>query len=242
MRYKPINLDEAVFQLTKILPDSTQQQVLSMTEEEFLAGSHFGLGMWIRNNWRLWRGGKLANDFKSKGIFHPDDMSGIILTSYYRQLHNQDWKLDEQISFYQEFWRKQRKHNYRLMNDTAYIRQEVENFEREIRERNEKLKMEFPFGTQVKVWVDYSWLGDRTQVIGEIVDWREVVSKSITTLGTSPKGPKIEFKYLEAKIRIIEFMDIKKKRRVERNNRMTNDELWVTASSMRKIEQETTAN
>ncbi|MCL2098351.1 MAG: hypothetical protein FWH23_06295 [Bacteroidales bacterium] len=72
MKYKPVNLEEAVIQLTKILPDTTQQKVLSMTENEFLAGSHFGLGMWIRNNWRLWRGGKLANEFKSKGIFHPD--------------------------------------------------------------------------------------------------------------------------------------------------------------------------
>jgi hypothetical protein len=58
-----------------------------MTEEEFLVDSHFGLGMWIRNNWRLWRGGKLANDLKSKGIFHPDEMSATILRCYYRQVH-----------------------------------------------------------------------------------------------------------------------------------------------------------
>src|SRR5215475_10336081 len=74
MKYKPINLDEAVLQLAKILPDTTQQQILSMTEDEFLEVSHFGLGMSIRNSWRLWRGGKLADYFKSKGIFHPDDM------------------------------------------------------------------------------------------------------------------------------------------------------------------------
>jgi hypothetical protein len=104
MNYKPVNLEEAVIQLTKILPDTTQQKILSMTEDEFLGGSHFGLGMWIRNNWGLWRGGKLAKEFNNKGIFHPDDMSGIILKCYYRQLHNQDWGLDEQIKLYKDYW------------------------------------------------------------------------------------------------------------------------------------------
>ena len=237
LRYKPINLDEAVLQLTKILPDTTQQQVLSMTEEEFIAETHFGLGMLIRNNWRLWRGGKLANEFKSKGIFHPDDMSGIILTSYYRHLHNQDLKIEEQIDYYREHWRKSHDHNYRLVNDTAYARQEKEKYESESRERKEKMKTDFPIGSQVKVWVVYSWLGAQTQIIGEIVDWREVVSKHYSTLGSSPKGPKIEIKYLEAKIRVIEFMDIQRKKRVERNNRMTNNELWVNTGSMKKIEE-----
>ena len=103
MEYKPINLEEAVLQLTKILHDTTQQKVLSMTESEFLAGSHFGLGMWIRNNW-IRGGGQLANDFNSKEIFHSDNMSSIILTCYYRQLHNQDWGLDKQIKSYKDHW------------------------------------------------------------------------------------------------------------------------------------------
>ena len=103
MKYKPINLEEAVIQLAKILPDTTQQEIISMTEDEFLAGSHFGLGMWIRNNW-IRGGSKLAPDFNSKGIFHSDDMSSIILTCYYRQLHNQDWDLEEQIKLYIDYW------------------------------------------------------------------------------------------------------------------------------------------
>jgi hypothetical protein len=88
LRYKPVNLEEAVLQLTKILPDTTQQKVLSMTENEFITNSHFGLGMWIRNNWIYWGKKQLSKYFESIGIFHPDDKSGIILICYYRQLHN----------------------------------------------------------------------------------------------------------------------------------------------------------
>ena len=90
LSHKPTNLAEAVWQLTKSLPDSTQQKVLSMTESEFIANSHFGLEMWIRNNWIYWGNRQLKKNFDSIGILQPDDKSGIILTCYYRQLHNQD--------------------------------------------------------------------------------------------------------------------------------------------------------
>jgi hypothetical protein len=85
LRYKPVNLEEAVQQLSKILPDTTQQKVLSMTEEEFITNSHFGLGMWIRNKWIYWGKKQLSKYFESIGIFQADGMSGIILRSYYRQ-------------------------------------------------------------------------------------------------------------------------------------------------------------
>ena len=235
MRYKPVNLEEAVNQLTKILPDTTKQKILAMTEDEFLAGSHFGLGMWIRNNWRLWRGGKLANEFKSKGIFHPDDMSGIILKCYYKQLHNQDWELEKQITIYQNYWKEAQERTHRLKNDTAFARQEKNKYESSIRERNENLKMEFPVGTQVKVWVDHSDFALRTQVIGKIVDWQVTTSKG-GRLGAR-KGPVIEHERLQAKVRVIEFMDIRKKKRIERYNKMTNNELWVNVELMTKIEE-----
>ena len=151
MRYKPVNLEEAVLQLTRILPDTTQQNIHSMTEDEFLVGSHFGMGMWIRNNWKLWRGGQLADYFKTKGIFHPDDMSGIILKCYYRQLHNQEWELEEQIAFYQNYWKESQEYSYRLVNDTAFALQEKSRYESAIRERNEKVKIEFPIGTQIEI-------------------------------------------------------------------------------------------
>jgi len=236
MKYKPANLEEAVIQLTKILPDTTQQEVLSMTEKEFLGGSHFGLGMWIRNNWGLWRGGELAKEFNTKGIFHPDDMSGIILKCYYRQLHNQDWELDEQIKFYQNYWKETQERQYRLENDTAFARQEKNKYESSIREGNEKLKTEYPIGTRVKVWVDHSDFALRTQIIGEIVDWRVTVSKG-GHLGTSRKGPEIEYERLEAKVRVIEYMNVKKKKRIERYNKMKDNELWVSVGLMSKIEE-----
>ena len=234
MKNKPTNLKEAVIQLTKTLPDSTQQKVLSMTEDEFLVGSHFGLGMWIRNNWGLWRGGTLAKDFNDKGIFHPDDMSGIILRCYYRELHNQDWELEKQIKFYQDYWKETQEYQYRLENDTAFARQEKNKYESAIRERNEELKLEFPIGTFVKAWVDFSFWGRRSQVIGEIIDWKVVVRKSGRLM--SSNGPEIESENLKAKIKVTEFTDKSKEKRIVRYNKMTNGELWVEVYLMKKKE------
>lgn len=93
LKYKPKDLGEAILQLEKMHHDTTKQKILGMTEREFIGNSHFGLGMWMRNNWGLWKGGELAKHFNSIGIYHPDDMSGIILTSYYRHLNGQDRQL-----------------------------------------------------------------------------------------------------------------------------------------------------
>ncbi|MNR25193.1 hypothetical protein D3C85_1423280 [compost metagenome] len=91
-----------------------------MTEDQFNLSSHFGMGTWIRNNWRLWGSGKFSKYFNSIGIFHPDDMSCIILTSYYRYLKGQDLGLDKQVKYYQEYWKELKGHSDRFKNDTVY--------------------------------------------------------------------------------------------------------------------------
>ncbi|MFN0255268.1 DUF6794 domain-containing protein [Pedobacter ureilyticus] len=105
LRYKPKTLDEAVLQLEKLHHDTTKKQIIALTEDQFKLYSHLEMGMWIRNNWKLWSGGKLSKYFKSIGVFHPDDMSGIILTSYYRHLKGQDRELEKQVKCYQDFWK-----------------------------------------------------------------------------------------------------------------------------------------
>ena len=68
---------------------------------------HFGTGRQIRNNWNLWdEMSRLHLFFKSIGIFHADDMSGIILLSLHRVLNKKPVNLKEQINFYKKYWEK----------------------------------------------------------------------------------------------------------------------------------------
>ena len=62
------------------------------------------MGQWIRNEWNLWVGGELKDWFIKNEINHPDDISGIILRSYYRYKNGLNINLYEQfektINFY----------------------------------------------------------------------------------------------------------------------------------------------
>lgn len=234
-KYKPKNLDEAISQLDILLTEKDKKDVYDMTERDYTTNSHFSTGMWIRNNWGLWGGQELAKYFNGLGIYHPDDMSGIILCSYYRHIHNQDYKLDEQVNDYKDYWRKQQEYGVRLKTDTAFATQEKLKYENSIKEENEKLKQAFPIGSKVKAWVDYTFLGRRTEIIGIIEDWREVTSKSKGKLH-SADGPEIEFVRLEAKVKVVEFLDNKKRKQVVRQNKMENDELWVNVTLIDKTE------
>lgn len=104
--YIPKDLNDCFNQIDGFWNDSIKNQVKSWSEEEFCANAHFGFGMWMRNNWGLWGGSRLQTYFNEKGIYHPDDMSGIILTSYYRYLKGDKIELKKQIKFYKTYWEK----------------------------------------------------------------------------------------------------------------------------------------
>ncbi len=103
--YIPQNLEECFVELNKVLSKEDIETFKNKKEEE-IVDYHFGLGMWMRNNWGLWKGSRLAKYFNNMGIFHPDDMSSIILNSFHRHLNNKEIRLEEQVKHCQEYWEK----------------------------------------------------------------------------------------------------------------------------------------
>lgn len=97
LKYKPKNIDGAIEQLDKIINEADKEDIKHLTEDDFSIGQHFALGMWIRNEWGLWKGRELFNFFDSLGVDHPDNMSGIILRSYHRHLTGKTIDLSGQI-------------------------------------------------------------------------------------------------------------------------------------------------
>ena len=107
--YIPVDLDDCLNQLDKMFPDSIKKKIKVMTEEGFSGKYHLGFGMWMRNNWGLWKGSRLSKSFNTLGVYHPEDMTGIIFDSYYRKMTGSDIKLNEQIKFYHDYWEKAKK-------------------------------------------------------------------------------------------------------------------------------------
>ena len=103
--YVPADLDDTFKELSRMLHPKLVDKIKLGTEKD-LAQYHLGLGMWMRNNWALWKGSRLSEWFNQKGILEPDNMSGIILKSYWRQLNSRPIELDKQIAFYEEYRKK----------------------------------------------------------------------------------------------------------------------------------------
>mgnify|MGYP000940205575 CR=1 FL=1 len=100
----PKTLDEAI-KILRVDPKN-DEFALSKTEDEFLGELHHGFGTSMRNRWGLWGGSDLQRWFKERGIHHADDMSSIILTSTYRQVHGTDIDLEGQIKVYRDYWER----------------------------------------------------------------------------------------------------------------------------------------
>src|SRR4051812_25886021 len=80
--YIPKDLDDAHQQLLKIFTPKDIAHIKAMKKEGDMIQYHMGLGMGLRNDWGLWRGSRLSQWFNQRGIFHPDDMSGIIFDTF----------------------------------------------------------------------------------------------------------------------------------------------------------------
>ena len=100
----PKDIYDAYKQLNHMLSPVIKKDLANGSDEQ-LAKYHFELGAWIRNNWGLWRGSDLSAWFNLKGIYHPDDMSEIILRSYRRYLRDDLLEMDAIIAYYVRYWK-----------------------------------------------------------------------------------------------------------------------------------------
>lgn len=102
--YIPKDLKDCFKELKAMLAPELIEEMRSGTEDDMIE-YHHGLGTWLRNNWGLWADSQLKKYFNGIGVHHPDDMSGIILTSFWRHLNNRPIQLEEQTKYYQEYWK-----------------------------------------------------------------------------------------------------------------------------------------
>ena len=93
--YIPGSVDECIVELKKSLPEETLNELKNIDEKN-LSGTHFGLGLWIRNN-LLYGPIKLRTFFYKNGIFHVDDMSSIIVKALHKDLNGKEFDFDKSV-------------------------------------------------------------------------------------------------------------------------------------------------
>lgn len=84
----PETIEEAVEQLLSLMSEE-DKHCLKKTPKKDLIMFHFSLGLYIRNNFGLWKGNRELLQYISKSDFpfvHPDDASMIIIEELWKRL------------------------------------------------------------------------------------------------------------------------------------------------------------
>ena len=101
----PATLAEAHLQLEREFPKEGLAKIDAMKSEDEMIMFHRGFGMGMRNRWGLWKGGPLAKHMNELGFTHPDDMSGVILETFWCKRHGTEFRLKERADYYARFWK-----------------------------------------------------------------------------------------------------------------------------------------
>ena len=108
MKDNPRNLEEGFEYLNDELRDGQIKLFKEMDEDEATTKCHHGLGQYLRNSLGLWSGSELKDFFIELGLWHADDMSDVILTSYHRHLNGHDINLEDQVNYYKKYWERKK--------------------------------------------------------------------------------------------------------------------------------------
>jgi hypothetical protein len=96
----PTNMEECINRLDILFSDTTKKYFGSKDEKAAVAEFNMMQGMAIRNNWKLWKGSVLSKYFNSYKVYHPEEMTYFIFTSYHRKLNDRPVDLDGQLNDY----------------------------------------------------------------------------------------------------------------------------------------------
>jgi len=100
----PRTLMEAVKFITDGLSPQDRRAIIAAKSPSF---AHTTVGRFIRNSWSLWdHDCILTLHFRNiHKIWHPDDMSGLILHGVYCHVRNVDPDYNKEVKRYRDFWK-----------------------------------------------------------------------------------------------------------------------------------------
>ncbi len=117
-------LDDAHSRLEKELDAETLKEIDSLKSMDDMDEYHFSLGMYIRNEFGLWKADSELHDYLvGLGMRHPDDMSSVILESFWCRRHGVEYDLAGKVKKYAEYWEsveakdRYEKERYRRANE-----------------------------------------------------------------------------------------------------------------------------
>lgn len=101
----PETIHEAVEYLFALIPNKEIAIIRRTSEEEFATNAIATLGVYMREEWKLYSTeSELALFFMRNDIISPDEMSEIILICLWRRINGRDLQIDRLILDRMRFW------------------------------------------------------------------------------------------------------------------------------------------
>lgn len=99
-KYIPIDLNDAIAELNKIMEDGAKKKFKEMSEDNARRKTHFSFGKYINARWHIQDGSRLTLWFQSNKIYNTDDMIDCIIATYHRSLNNQPLQFEQLAEYY----------------------------------------------------------------------------------------------------------------------------------------------
>ena len=96
--YVPKNIEEAIEILINIAPNERLLEIKNKNEDDVVPDEYNNMGLFIRNYFKLSDASRLkAYIIDNYKIYHPDDISSIMLIILYRKLNNLEFNIREVV-------------------------------------------------------------------------------------------------------------------------------------------------
>lgn len=86
--YIPTDEQDAFSTLEEIANEKGLRKFKNASEDKIKGRLHFGLGMWIMQNWGFYTGSRFSYYLNEKGLYSADDMVEYVIISFHRHLNN----------------------------------------------------------------------------------------------------------------------------------------------------------
>lgn len=100
--YIPRDLANSFEELNRLIDAPSRQKFKSMEETDAVRKLYFSLGRWIIQNWGFYEGSRLSEYLRKLGVYHPEDMSQVIIVSYHRYLNRLPLEVKGQVQAIQD--------------------------------------------------------------------------------------------------------------------------------------------
>lgn len=141
----PKSIEEALDYLENSWSTQQKDDFKNRDEKAAVSSLHFSVGMSIRNSWLRKENIALRAEFDKLQVYHRDDISSIILTSFHRKLNNKALELEKQAQHYIDYWK-------------PYLEQEFK-----LTERAEEIVNKFKVGDTINLYYPIDVLEDGSQ-------------------------------------------------------------------------------